>query len=140
MRLRHLGYACQNLTLGTKARRVRLANLRSEALVAPIAQNLDDVLAALRWNVAHGVRFFRASSDLVPFASHPGFPFDWAEAFAWKFDEIRKLVKAEGLRVTVHPGQYTVLNAPREAVVEAAVAELEYHARLVGLMDPGRAR
>jgi UV DNA damage endonuclease len=136
MRLRHLGYACLNRTLGTRARTVRLARLRTEALVAPISQNLDDVLAALRWNVAHGIRFFRASSGLVPFASHPDFPFDWAEAFAWKFDEIRKLVKAEGLRVTVHPGQYTVLNSPRADVVDAAVAELAYHARLVALMDP----
>lgn len=136
MRLRHLGYACLNKTLGTRARTVRLAHLRTERVIGPIAQNLDDVLAALEWNVAHGIRFFRASSDLIPFASHPGFPFDWAEAFAWKFDAIRRLVKAEGLRVTIHPGQYTVLNALREEVVVAAVAELEYHARLIALLDP----
>lgn len=136
MRLRHLGYACLNKTLGTKARTVRLANLTTEKVIGPIAQNLDDLHAMLRWNVEHGVRFFRASSDLVPFASHPDFPFDWAEAFAWKFDEIRRLVKAEGLRVTAHPGQYTVLNSPREEVVEAALAELEYHARLLALIDP----
>ena len=136
MKLRHLGYACLNLTLETRSRTVRLANLRTEKVIAPIAQNLDDLLASLRWNVAHGIRFFRASSDLVPFASHPDFPFDWAEAFDWKFEEVRRLVKAEGLRVTVHPGQYTVLNSPREEVVEAAVAELEYHARLLELMDP----
>lgn len=136
MRLRHLGYACLNKTLGTKARTLRLANLSTERVIGPIAQNLDDLLAMLRWNVDHGVRFFRASSDLVPFASHPDFPFDWEEAFAWRFDEIRRLVKAEGLRVTAHPGQYTVLNSPRENVVEASVAELEYHARLLGLIDP----
>ena len=136
MKLRHLGYACQNTTLGTTNRTIRLANLRTEALIPVLAQNFDDVLRALRWNVAHGVRFFRISSDLVPFGSLPAFPFDWAEAFDWKLREIRHLVKAEGLRVSSHPGQYTVLNSPREEVVDASIAELEHQARVVERMDP----
>ncbi|HEX8387252.1 MAG TPA: UV DNA damage repair endonuclease UvsE, partial [Rubricoccaceae bacterium] len=136
MRLRHLGYACLNTTLGTKSRTVRLANLRTEAVIPVIAQNLDDVLASLRWNVAHGIRFFRISSDLIPFGPLPQFPFDWAEAFDWKFREIRGLVKAEGLRVTSHPGQYTVLNSPREEVVRNSVDELDHQARVLKLMDP----
>ncbi len=136
MRLRHLGYACLNTTLGTKSRTVRLANLRTEAVIPVIAQNLDDVLASLRWNVAHGIRFFRISSDLIPFGPMPAFPFDWAEAFDWKFREIRALVKAEALRVTSHPGQYTVLNSPRETVVQNSVDELEHQARVLKLMDP----
>ncbi len=136
MRLRHLGYACLNATLGTKSRTVRLANLRTEAVIPVIAQNLDDVLASLRWNVDHGIRFFRISSDLIPFGPLAAFPFDWAEAFDWKFREIRRLVKAEGLRVTSHPGQYTVLNSPREKVVRDSVDELEHQARVLALMDP----
>ncbi len=136
MRLRHLGYACLNTTLGTKSRTVRLANLRTEAVIPVVARNLDDVLASLRWNVAHGIRFFRISSDLIPFGPLPAFPFDWAEAFDWKFREIRALVKAEDLRVTSHPGQYTVLNSPRETVVQNSVDELEHQARVLALMDP----
>ena len=136
MRLRHLGYACLNTTLGTKSRTVRLANLRTEAVIPVIAQNLDDILASLRWNVAHGIRFFRISSDLIPFGPLAAFPFDWAEAFDWKFREIRRLVKAEGLRVTSHPGQYTVLNSPREKVVQDSVEELDHQARVLSLMDP----
>lgn len=136
MELRHLGYACLNLTLGTTSRTVRLANLRTETLVPVVAQNLDDVVRALRWNAERGIRFFRVSSDLVPFATRADFPFDWAEAFAWKLREIRALVKAEGLRVTSHPGQYTVLNAWREEVAAEAVAELEHQARVLELIDP----
>ena len=136
MRLRHLGYACLNKTLGTKSRTLRLANLRTEAIIAPIVQNLDDVVAMLHWNLEHDIRFLRVSSDLIPFASHAEFPFDWQEAFRWKFDEIRRLAKAEKLRISIHPGQYTVLNSPREKVVEAAIAELEYHAALISLLDP----
>ena len=134
MRLRHLGYACLNQTLGTKSRTVRLANLRTEAVIPVVVQNLDDVLAALRWNVARDVRFFRISSDLIPFGPLPEFPFDWAEAFDWQFREIRRLVKAEGLRVTSHPGQYTVLNSPHPEVVENSVAELDVQARVLKLL------
>ena len=136
MRLRHLGYACLNTTLGTKSRTVRLANLRTEPVIPVVAQNLDDVLASLRWNVAHGIRFFRISSDLIPFGPLAAFPFDWAEAFDWKFRLIRGLVKAENLRVTSHPGQYTVLNSPRETVVQNSVDELEHQARVLKLIDP----
>ncbi|MDT0632275.1 UV DNA damage repair endonuclease UvsE [Rubrivirga sp. S365] len=136
MRLRHLGYACINQTLGTKSRTVRLANLRTEAVIPVVVQNLDDVLAALRWNVDHGIRFFRVSSDLIPFGPLPEFPFDWAEAFDWQFRDIRRLVKAEKLRVTSHPGQYTVLNSPREKVVRDSVGELDFQAQVLKRMDP----
>jgi UV DNA damage endonuclease len=136
VRLRHLGYACINTALGTKSRTVRLANLRTEAVVPVVVQNLDDVLAALRWNVAHDIRFFRISSDLIPFGPLEAFPFDWAEAFDWQFRKIRRLVKAEELRVTSHPGQYTVLNSPREEVVRASVEELDFQAQVLKRMDP----
>lgn len=136
MRLRHLGYACINTVLGTKSRTVRLANLRTEAVIPVIVQNLDDVLAALEWNVARDLRFFRISSDLIPFGPLDAFPFDWAEAFDWKFREIRRLVKGEGLRVTSHPGQYTVLNSPREDVVQNSVDELDFQAQVLKRMDP----
>jgi UV DNA damage endonuclease len=35
------------------------------------------------------------------------------------------------MRVSMHPGQYTVLNSPREEVVKNSVAELEYHTRFL---------
>ena len=38
--------------------------------------------------------------------------------------------------MTSHPGQYTVLNSPRETVVQASVEELEHQARVLRLMDP----
>ena len=136
MRLRHLGYACINTTLGTKSRTVRLANLRTETVIPVVVQNLADVLAALRWNVDHDIRFFRVSSDLIPFGPLDAFPFDWAEAFDWQFREIRRFVKAEGLRVTSHPGQYTVLNSPREKVVQDSVDELDFQAQVLKRMDP----
>jgi UV DNA damage endonuclease len=136
MRLRHLGYACQNVHLGTKSRTVRLANLTTEKVIPVIVQNLDDIEAALRWNVERGISFFRISSDLIPFATLDQFPFDWEEAFKWKFDDIRRLVKQHDLRVSSHPGQYTVLNSNKEKVVAESVKELDLQARVLRLIDP----
>ena len=136
MKLRHVGYACQNLTLGTRSRTVRLANVRTETLIPVITQNLEDVERALAWGTEHGLPFFRISSDLIPFGPLDIFPFEWEAAFRWKFDAIRRIVKRHRLRVTSHPGQYTVLNSPRPEVVAASVAELDHQARVLGLMAP----
>ena len=136
MRLRHLGYACQNVTLGTKSRTVRLANVRTETLIPVITQNLEDIERALEWNAERGLHFFRISSDLIPFGPLPVFPFDWEEAFAWKFKSIRRLAKTHKMRITSHPGQYTVLNSPRPEVVASSVEELDHQARVLKQMDP----
>jgi len=136
MRLRHLGYACQNLTLGVKSRTLRLANLRTETVIPVVAQNLLSIRDMAAWNAEHGIHFLRISSDVVPFATREDFPFDWAKAFDWLFREIRRVVKTHGLRVSAHPGQYTVLNSPKEEVAAEAVRELDHQARLLSLIDP----
>lgn len=38
-----------------------------------------------------------------------------------------------GLRLSMHPGQYTVLNSPNPDVVERAVLDLEYHTEFLDL-------
>ncbi len=133
MRLRHLGYVGQNLSLGlTTGRTLRLANLANEErLTAVIAANLADLGAILTWNVAHDIRFFRIASSLIPFASHPDFPIDWRERFAAPLERIAAYVTEHDLRLSMHPGQYTVLNAVKPQVVENALAELEYHAHVL---------
>ena len=136
MRLRHVGYACQNTTLGTVNRTLRLANLRTEKVVPVVTQNLLAIRDMIEWNAAHGIRFLRISSDVVPFATRDDFPFDWAEAFAWLFDDLRRRVKQYDMRVSNHPGQYTVLNSPREEVVVESVKELEHQGRLLRMIDP----
>lgn len=137
MRLRYLGYAGQNLSTGrTTGRTLRLANLTPERAAEVTAANLADLRAILEWNAAHGIRFFRIGSSLVPFASHAEFALDWEERFADELEGIARFVRAEGARLAMHPGQYTVLNSPNEGVVARAVAELDYHAALLRRLDP----
>ncbi len=139
MKLRHLGYACTNVTLGcTTGRTLRLANLTEERAAAVIQENLATLQNVLRWNVSQGIRFFRVSSAVVPLASHEAFPLEWRALFAAELAEIRQVVADNGVRLSMHPGQYTVLNAPRPEVVRAAVRELEYHADFLDAVDPAQ--
>jgi UV DNA damage endonuclease len=133
MRLRHLGYVGQNLTLGlTTGRTLRLANLANEGrLSETIAANLANLETILRWNVAHDIRFFRIASSFIPFASHRDFQLDWRERFAAPLDRIAAYASEHGLRLSMHPGQYTVLNAVKPHVVDNALAEIEYHAEVL---------
>jgi UV DNA damage endonuclease len=48
-----------------------------------------------------------------------------------------QVVREGHLRVSMHPGQYTVLNSPRQTVVENSIAELVYHARLLDALGTG---
>ena len=44
--------------------------------------------------------------------------------------EVGALARERGIRLSMHPGQYTVLNSTNPAVVDAAVAELEVQGEL----------
>ena len=137
MKLRHVGYACINRTLDlTTGHTLRLANLERERIAEVIATNLDNLERILEWNVEHGICFFRISSSVIPFASHAEFTWPWRRRFSSRLDDIRKMADRHQLRLSMHPGQYTVLNSTKPEVVDRAVAELDYHASFLEAVTP----
>jgi UV DNA damage endonuclease len=44
---------------------------------------------------------------------------------------IGEKILSAGLRVSMHPGQYTVLNSPDEAVAKRAIEDLDYHEKVL---------
>jgi UV DNA damage endonuclease len=129
-----IGYPCSNLTIECSASRTfRLASYSPEKFIATVEANLDCLERMLRWNMTHGIRFFRISSDTVPFASHPVMTVDWQREFAGRLAELGRLINDAGMRINVHPGQYNILNSPRPDVVERTINELVYHAELLDL-------
>jgi UV DNA damage endonuclease len=130
IRLR-LGYACVNTQLPSSARTLRLGNVSPPRLRELIAANLDALETILRWNHEHEIHVFRLTSNLIPFASHPANSLAWWNEFADRFRSLGELLAESGARVSTHPGQYTVLSSVLPAVVDAALAELEYHDRML---------
>lgn len=130
-----IGYPCINLSLDCRpSRTFRLANLSWERLQETVAGNLACLERILRWNAEKGLLFFRITSDLIPLASHPANEFPWDEVFAQDFARIGEFIRATGMRISMHPGQYTLLNSPRPEVVAAAHRDLNYHARVLDLL------
>lgn len=132
-----LGYACVNQTLGESGRTdrtCRLANATPARLEALSRANLEGLRRVLAWNAERGIRVFRMSSDLIPLASHPEAQWAWREILADELREIGRYARDHGLRLSMHPGQYTVLNSPKPHVVTNAMEELRYHADLMDLM------
>ncbi|HLJ66523.1 MAG TPA: UV DNA damage repair endonuclease UvsE [Chloroflexota bacterium] len=131
------GYACQNLTLGaTTGRTVRLANLSdAERVRSAIDANLRDLETILRWSAGRPLGLFRMSQQIIPFASHPAFPYDWEEEHGPALRRIGSLAAGLGTRLSVHPGQFIQPGSPNRDVARRSLAELRYLSRLLSLVQ-----
>ena len=87
------------------------------------------------------VRVFRLSSSTIPYGTHPDLPhLDYRRQLEEAAPEVAALgAKADalGLRLSTHPGQYTVLDAPDEELRRKAAADLEQDAALLDALGQG---
>ena len=132
-----IGYAC--LALGvpnTELKTCLIKNADSKRLQELITGNLDALDRMVDYNLRNGIRLFRISSEIIPFASSPVNTVPWAQVFQGQLQDIGRKIRESGMRISMHPGQYTVLNSPDEKTAANAVKELEYHAALLdGLLS-----
>lgn len=131
-----LGYPAQNLEIPeTTNRTLRLASLGDvDRLKALVRENIAGLETILRWNAERGVGLFRIGQDLVPFASHPAFPYDWTVEHGGELREAGELARTLGIRLSMHPGQYIQPASPRPEVAERSLAEPRYASRVFDLM------
>jgi len=78
--------------------------------------------------------FFRISSDIVPFASHPTNRFNWQKYFQEEFEEIGEFIIKNRIRISMHPDQFTLINSIKDEIFERSKKELKYHAEILDLM------
>jgi UV DNA damage endonuclease len=130
------GYPCINTSIGCKSSRTfRLKSYSEERLVETVENNLMCLMKILKFNVKHNILFFRITSDLVPFASHPICKFDWQGSYGKWFKTIGDFIKSYDMRISMHPGQFTLINSPDNRVFENSVRELVYHEQVLDLME-----
>jgi UV DNA damage endonuclease len=130
--LARLGFVASVLSEDlTTSRTCRLRNATDARLRELIAENLSALDRVVLFLERQRIRLYRISSNLVPFASHHINAISWWSEYADVLSQIGRRLRRLGIRVSTHPGQYTVLNSPHPSIVSAAVSEIVYHARLL---------
>lgn len=85
------------------------------------------------------ISMYRLSSDFAPYLTHPDLP-----QFHNQLVEARSELEALGkrarelnLRLSFHPSQYIVLNAPNEKLVETSARDFLAQAQMLDIMEQG---
>ena len=134
-----IGYAC--LTIGVPKSNFRtciMKNASEDLLLDIIEYNLKSLENIIDYNIENRINLFRISSDIIPFGSSNVNSLKWWDIFEEKLSALGKKIRDWGIRVSMHPGQYTVLNSPKEDVVIRAIKDLEYHNRFLDGLGLGR--
>src|SRR5690625_392580 len=131
-----IGYASQTVGIpGVKFRTTRLKNVNDEILIDLIRSNLESLDLIFDYNIENNIRMFRISSDIIPFGSHEVNILKWWEIIEEELKALGEKSKKHDIRLSMHPGQYTVLNSPDDGVVERAGEDLLYHARFLDALN-----
>jgi UV DNA damage endonuclease len=140
--MNNLGYACINMGLSNLPKSEKITTNRSMirrtfeakglSYVSELAlKNVQDLCKIIQWNEDNGIKFYRMSSDIFPWASE----YEFEDLPGW--DEIQEYLVSAGLfaklygqRITTHPGPFNKLTSPREQVVLNTIKDLEVHGRI----------
>jgi len=102
-------------------------------------KNCYDLEKLIHWNEENGIKFFRLSSDLIPWAS---------EINLEELPDIKEMKEvlaragnyalSVGQRLTSHPGQFNVLCSPTPRVVERCIIDLSIHGKTFDWLNQPR--
>ncbi|MBP7088436.1 MAG: UV DNA damage repair endonuclease UvsE [Candidatus Omnitrophica bacterium] len=130
-----IGYPCLNLSIGcSSSRTFRLKSYSQDNLINKINLNLECLEKTLRFNIDQNILFFRITSDLIPFASHPQCTFKWQDYFLERFKSIGGYIRSSSMRISMHPDQFVLLNSFKKNILDNSIRELIYHAEILDLL------
>jgi UV DNA damage endonuclease len=143
-----LGYCCINLTLRAKKPSVytgrtlirRLFTMQKASERA--AQNTEDLLAILRWNLERDIRIFRITSDLFPRMTDPENGYRVIDlvdgrAIIKRLRAIGKFAAMNRMQLSFHPGPFALFGSPDEKASAAGIKEVEAHALIAEYICEG---
>ena len=89
------------------------------------------------------LRMVRISSDVLPLYTESNWAYFWQQADVRLYCErafasIGELAREHDVRLSMHPGQYTVLASHDSGIVDRSIAEFEYHTDMVRWMGYGQ--
>ena len=89
------------------------------------------------------LRMVRLSSDILPVYTQPDFSYFWrrtdvVQYLESNFRKVGDLARERNVRLSMHPGQFTVLASINEGIVGRSIEEFEYHADMARYMGYGK--
>lgn len=106
----------------------RISNLSFKKVFEAFNYNLNDLFNLLALCRSVNVVVFRLGSNFIPFASHKLFKDKWLNRIEPLIRDAGKKIKEQfNIRITMHPGQFVILNSPQINVIERSLRELQYH-------------
>jgi UV DNA damage repair endonuclease len=89
------------------------------------------------------LRMVRLSSDILPVYTQHEWCYFWRRsdvvAYAERaFGEVGELARNRGVRLSFHPGQFTVLASAHPGIVDRSIEEFEYHNDMIRWMGYGK--
>lgn len=134
-----LGYACISDTLNiTSSHSYTYSSYLNDLdhdlkLNLIINKNLDSLINLINYNIKNDIHFFRISSNIIPLSTKINF--DYITPFLDKYKLIGKLINDNNMRVDFHLDQYSVLNSTKCDVVNSTISSLEYHFKLLDILN-----
>ena len=136
--IQRLGYVAIAKSIDAPTNRTcRLRNATPERLRELIGSNVANLRRVLEFNREHSILLYRISSDVVPFGSHRINRIRWWEELREPLASIGRFARASGMRLSMHPGQYTLLSARDARILTAAIDDLAWHCRLLDALCMG---
>lgn len=89
------------------------------------------------------LRMVRLSSDILPVYTEPSWSYFWRtndtrNYLEKAFMEVGECARSRGVRLSFHPGQFTVLASDNPDIVNRSIAEFEYHVDMARWMGYGK--
>jgi UV DNA damage endonuclease len=100
-----------------------------------VLENVAALQQALAFCANNGIGAFRISSDILPIKTHPQAGYEVEELphateIVQKFRACGAFAREHDLRLSMHPGQFTLLSSADEGVTRRSLADIEYHAEV----------
>src|SRR5919112_3370013 len=131
-----IGYPCINLTLKNhNPSTFRIKSYSEKRFNETVKNNLNHLQKILAYNLNNNILFFRLSSDIIPFASHPICNINWTNIFKKDLKSIGDFINKNKIRISMHPDQFVILNSKNDKVIENSIRELQYHSDLLESMN-----
>ena len=110
-----------------------------------MVQNIEAVrkLVERVGNLDSHLRMVRIGSDILPAYTHADWSYFWLRRDVIDYLEsqyavVGNIARANNVRLSFHPGQFTVLASNNEGIVQKSIEEFEYHADMARYMGYGK--